>query len=85
MAGGHRMPRPDPAAHEDGDEGRGGARLVPVRIARRRFALSGGTSHGFAVPLNSRGRRLARLRGTMRAQLIVAIPGGRVTRAVTLR
>jgi len=61
------------------------ARLVTVRIARRRFGLTGGASHRFAVSLNSRGRRLARLRGTMRAQLIVAIPGGRLTRSLTLR
>ncbi len=64
---------------------RGAAHLVTVRIARRRFALTGGASHRFAVPLNSRGRRLARLRGTMRAQLIVAIPGGRLTHSLTLR
>ena len=64
---------------------RGGAHLVTVRVARRRFTLSGGASHRFAVPLNSRGRRLARLRGTMRAQLIVAIPGGRLTHSLTLR
>ncbi len=64
---------------------RGRARLVTVGIARRRFALVGGASHRFVVPLNSRGRGLARLRGTMRAQLIVAIPGGRLTHSVTLR
>ena len=65
--------------------GRGRARLVTVPIARRRFALTGGASHGFVVPLNSRGRKLARLRGTMRAQLIVAIPGGRLTHSLNLR
>ncbi len=64
---------------------RGGTRLVRMRIARRAFALSGGASHGFVVALNSRGRRLARIRGTMRAQLLVTLPGGRVTRAVALR
>jgi hypothetical protein len=64
---------------------RGGTRLVRVGIARRRFALSGGASHGFLVALNSRGRGLARLRGTMRAQLVIAIPGGRVTHSLTLR
>ena len=64
---------------------RGGSRLVTVRIARRRFALTGGASHRFVVPLNSRGRRLARLRGTTRAQLVVAIPGGRLTHSLTLR
>jgi hypothetical protein len=64
---------------------RGGTRLVSVRIARRHFALGGGTSHGFVVPLNSRGGRLVRLRGTMRAQLVVAIPGGRLTHSLTLR
>jgi hypothetical protein len=64
---------------------RGGARLVTTGIAHRTFALSGGASHGFLVTLNSRGRFLARKRGTMRAQLVVALPGGRVTRSVTLR
>jgi len=64
---------------------RGGTRLVRMRIARRGFALTGGASHGFHVALNSRGRRLARMRGTMRAQLVVTLPGGRVTRAVALR
>ena len=64
---------------------RGGTRLVTIRIARRRFALAGGASHGFVVALDSRGRRLVRLRGTMRAQLVVAIPGGRVTHSLTLR
>jgi len=64
---------------------RGGTRLIAARIARRRFALTGGASHGFVVALNSRGRRLARLRGTMRAQLVIAIPGGRLTRSVALR
>ena len=64
---------------------RGGTRLVRMRIARRGFTLAGGAFHGFHVGLNSRGRRLARLRGTMRAQLVVTLPGGRVTRAVALR
>lgn len=64
---------------------RGGTRLVTAGIAHRTFALSGGASHGFLVTLNSRGRFLARKRGTVRAQLLVALPGGRVTRSVTLR
>jgi glycoside hydrolase-like protein len=64
---------------------RGRTHLVRVGIAHRSFALTGGASHGFIVPLNSRGRALAQARGTMRAQLVVALPGGRVTRAVTLR
>jgi hypothetical protein len=61
------------------------SRVVTVRIARRKFALDGGAAHGFVVALNSRGRTLARLRRAMRAQLVVAIPGGRVTHATTLR
>lgn len=64
---------------------RGGTRLVRMRIARRGFTLTGGALHGFHVALNSRGRRLARMRGTMRAQLVVTLPGGRVTHAVALR
>ena len=64
---------------------RHGTHLIVAGIAHRTFALTGGASHGFLVTLNSRGRFLARTRGTMRAQLVVALPGGRVTHSVTLR
>jgi hypothetical protein len=64
---------------------RNGTHLITAGIAHRSLALTGGASHGFLVSLNSRGRALALARGTMRAQLVVALPGGKVTRSVTLR
>jgi Domain of unknown function (DUF1906) len=63
----------------------GAKRAVRVAVARRGFKLGGGRSHAFLVVLNARGRPLLRKRGKMKAQLLVAIPGARVTRAVTLR
>ncbi|HWW67136.1 MAG TPA: DUF1906 domain-containing protein [Solirubrobacterales bacterium] len=69
---------------------RGGAgsvktKIVRVAVARRGFQLAGGRSHAFAVALNARGRPLLRASGTLKAQLLVAIPGARATRAVELR
>ncbi len=65
-------------------------RGVPKRIARigvghRSFALAGGKSHTFRIALNSRGQPLLRERGLLKAQLLVAIPEARATRAVQLR
>ena len=51
-------------------------------VAARTFRLRGGSSHTFTVLLDSRGRPLLAHRGRLRAQLLVAIPGARKTRAV---
>jgi hypothetical protein len=60
-------------------------RTVMVRIARRPFRLSGGRAHAFSIRLSRRGRRLTRGASKLRAQLLVAIPGGRKGHALTLR
>jgi Rv2525c-like, glycoside hydrolase-like domain len=60
-------------------------RVVKVAIARHGFRLSGAGSHAFRVPLTTAGRQLLRERSELQAQLVVAIPGGRVTRAIELR
>jgi hypothetical protein len=59
----------------------------PVRLAvgHRTFSLGGGQSHTFLTALDARGRPLLRERGLLRAQLLVAIPGSRFTRAIRLR
>ena len=56
--------------------------LGRIGVASRTFRLRGGNSHAFTVPLDSRGRPLLAQRGRLRAQLLVAIPGARKTRAV---
>jgi hypothetical protein len=58
-----------------------------VRIAagHRTFSLAGGKSHTFVIALNERGRPLLQLRGLLKAQLLVAIPDARTTRAVRLK
>jgi Domain of unknown function (DUF1906). len=61
------------------------ARVVRVAIAHRAFRLAGGRSHTFLVALNARGRPLLHEAGKLKAQLLVAIPGARATRAVELR
>jgi Rv2525c-like, glycoside hydrolase-like domain len=53
-------------------------KMVRRTIARRGFQLSGGMSHSFRIGLGRRGRRLTRGRAGHQAQLLVAIPGGRV-------
>ena len=63
---------------------------VPTHVARvaighRTFSLAGGKAHTFAIALNSRGAPLLRERGLLKAQLLVAIPDARATRAVQLR
>lgn len=61
-----------------------GARVLRVAVARRAFRLGGGRSHTYRVALNSRGRPLLRASGRLDAQLVVAIPGARASRAVQL-
>jgi glycoside hydrolase-like protein len=60
-------------------------KVVTRGIARRGFRLTGERSHAFRIGLSRRGHQLTRGRTKLRAQLIVAIPGGRVTHALTLR
>jgi hypothetical protein len=59
-------------------------RVVRIGVSRRTFSLGGERSHTFRVALDERGRALLARRGFLRAQLLVAIPGSRVTRAVRL-
>jgi hypothetical protein len=58
---------------------------VRVAVARRAFRLAGGRSHTFKVTLNARGRPLLAQRGSLKAHLLVAIPGSRVGRELRLR
>ncbi len=60
-------------------------RVVRIAVAHRAFRLAGGRSHAFAVGLNPRARPLLKEVGTLKTQLLVAIPGARTTRAVELR
>jgi hypothetical protein len=66
---------------------RRGVRTPVVRLnaGKRGFSLAGGKSHVFRIGLNERGAPLLRARGMLRAQLLVAIPNARATRAVRLR
>jgi hypothetical protein len=59
-------------------------RVVRIGVSHRTFSLGGGRSHVFRVALDERGRALLARRGFLRTQLLVAIPGSRVTRAVRL-
>lgn len=59
-------------------------KVVRIGVSNRTFYLAGGRSHTFRVALNSRGRPLLQRRGFLKAQLLVAIPGSRATRAVEL-
>jgi len=61
------------------------SRVVRRSIGRRRFRLTGGRSHSFHVALGKGGRTLARTRRRLRADLVVAIPGGRTARSVRLK
>ncbi len=60
-------------------------RVVRVAAGHRTFSLAGGKSHTFVIALNERGRPLLQTRGLLKAQLLVAIPDARTTRAVQLK
>jgi hypothetical protein len=60
-------------------------KIVRVAVSHHTFSLAGGKSHTFRIGLNSRGAPLLRERGLLKAQLLVAIPDARTTRAVSLR
>jgi hypothetical protein len=59
-------------------------RTIQARLARRTFQLTGGASHSFSVHLSRRGHLLTRGATELRAQLLVAIPGGSKGRGLTL-
>ena len=59
-------------------------RTVRRAIARRGFHLTGGRAHTFRLGLGRGGRQLTRGVATPQAQLLVAIPGGRVGRKLQL-
>jgi len=60
-------------------------RVVRRSIGRRGFRLTGQRSHSFRVALGKGGRTLARKRRRLRADLVVAIPGGKKARSVRLK
>jgi len=57
-------------------------RIVRIAVGHRTFSLAGGESHTFRIALDPRGKPLLRERGFLKAQLLVAIPEARATRAV---
>jgi hypothetical protein len=59
-------------------------KVIRVAVARRAFLLRGGRSHTYRIALNPSRRPLLKQRGTLKAQLLVAIPGSRATRTVQL-
>jgi hypothetical protein len=60
-------------------------RIVRIAAGHRTFSLAGGKSHTFVIALNERGRPLLQARGLLKAQLLVAIPEARTSRAVQLK
>jgi hypothetical protein len=63
-----------------------GPRTRPVTrvLGRAAFHLSGKRAHGFRVPISAGGQTLLRWRGELKTQVLVAIPGGRRIRVVTI-
>jgi glycoside hydrolase-like protein len=59
-------------------------RIVRLAVGKHLFHLAGGRSHFFHVALDPRGRALFERRGSLRAQMLVAIPGARKTLALRL-
>jgi hypothetical protein len=60
-------------------------RVVRLNVSHRTFRLAGGKSHTFRVALNERGMPLLQTRGSLKTQLLVAIPEARSIRAVQLK
>ena len=56
-----------------------GPRTRPVTrvVGRTAFRLTGGQGHTYRVPLTAGGRKLLRLRSSLKTHVLVAIPGGR--------
>jgi hypothetical protein len=66
--------------------GRGArTRSVTRVIGRAPFRLGGGEGQAYRVALTAAGRKLLRLRGRLKTQVLVAIPGGRRIGVVELR
>ena len=59
-------------------------RAVTRSLGRRAFTLTGKRGHGFVIPLSAGARTLLQQRGSLNAQLITAIPGGRRVLTVPL-
>jgi hypothetical protein len=59
-------------------------RTVTRSLGRRAFKLSGNRWHTYKIGLTPGGRALLRKHGSLRGQLIAAIPGGRRTATVTI-
>lgn len=64
-----------------------GPRTRPVTrvVGRAAFHLTGEQSHTYRVPLTATGRKLLRLRASLKTHVLVAIPGGRRIGVVELR
>jgi len=60
-------------------------KVVRAGVGRRPFRLTGGASQTFHAPLSRRGRILTSSRDKLRAELVVAVPDGRIVRPVVLR
>jgi hypothetical protein len=54
-------------------------RAVTRSLGHRPFKLTGKRGHGFVIPLSTGARALLKQRGSLNAQLVTAIPGGRRT------
>jgi hypothetical protein len=69
-----------PIAHYGGS----GPRTRPVSrlLGRTAFRLTGKQAQTFSVPFSAGGRALLQARGRLKTQVVVAIPGGRRTRAI---
>jgi hypothetical protein len=57
---------------------------VTRSVGRRTFQLTGERSHAFTIALSGLGRTLLAQRGSLKTQLIAAIPGGRRTEVLDL-
>ena len=60
-------------------------RAVSRMVGRSAFRLSGGSGQTFSIAVTAAGRKLLRAHGTLKAHVVVAIPGGRRTGVVALR
>jgi hypothetical protein len=60
-------------------------RSVTRVVGRTAFRLTGGQGHTYRVPLTATGRKLLRLRSSLKTHVLVAIPGGRRIGVVELR
>jgi hypothetical protein len=59
--------------------------VVTRSLGRRRFHLTGESTHAFIIPLSGGGRLLLSQRGQLRTYLIGSIPGGRRIAVLSLR